>query len=54
MSAALATALFPGTDPIGRRVQLGGQSERLLDVIGRVADAKLAGRITPVEALASP
>jgi len=42
MSAGLARAVFPGTDPIGRRVRLGGQPERLLEVIGVVADARLA------------
>ena len=42
ISAGLATALFPGADPVGRRVRLGGQPDRLLEVIGVVADAKLA------------
>ena len=42
VSAGLARALFPGADPVGRRVRLGGQPDRLLDVIGVVTDAKLA------------
>jgi hypothetical protein len=46
VTAELATSLFPNTDPIGQRVRLGGQSERLperlLEVIGVVANAKLA------------
>lgn len=42
LSEGAAGALFPGTDPVGRRVRLGGQTDRLLEVIGVVADAKLA------------
>ncbi len=42
VSAGLAKAVFPGADPVGRRVRLGGQPDRLLEVIGVVADAKLA------------
>ena len=42
VSEGLARALFPGADPIGRRVRLSGQPDRLLEVIGVVADAKLA------------
>jgi len=42
ISAGLARALFPGADPVGRRVRLGGPPDRLMEVIGVVADAKLA------------
>jgi predicted permease len=42
LSDALAGALFPGADPIGRRIRLSGQADRVLDVIGLVADARLA------------
>ncbi len=42
VSEGLASALFPGADPIGRRVRLGDQSDRLLEVIGVMADAQLA------------
>ncbi|MGH9410650.1 MAG: ABC transporter permease [Vicinamibacterales bacterium] len=42
ITTGLAKALFSGADPIGRRVRLGGQSDRVLEVIGVVADAKLA------------
>jgi predicted permease len=42
LTAGLATSLFPGSDPIGRRVRLGGPAERLLEVIGVVADARIA------------
>ena len=42
ITAGVASALFPGADPVGRRVRLGGQPDRLLEVIGMVADAKLA------------
>ncbi len=42
ISAGLASALFPGADPVGRRVRLGGPPDRLFEVIGVVADAKLA------------
>jgi hypothetical protein len=34
--------LFPESDPIGRRVRLDGPPERLLEVIGVVADARIA------------
>jgi predicted permease len=42
ISEGVARGLFPGADALGRRVRLGGQPDRLLDVIGVVADAKLA------------
>ena len=42
ISEGVARALFPGADPVGRRVRLGGQPDRLLEVIGMVANAKLA------------
>jgi predicted permease len=42
ISEGVARALFPGADAVGRRVRLGGQPDRLLEVIGVVADAKLA------------
>lgn len=42
ISEELASALFPGADPVGRRVRLSGQPDRLLEVIGVVSDAKLA------------
>jgi len=42
VSAGLARALFPGADPVGRRVRVGGPPDRLVEVIGVVADAKLA------------
>jgi hypothetical protein len=42
LSEALAGALFPAADPIGRRVRLAGQPDRVLDVIGVVADARIA------------
>jgi hypothetical protein len=42
VSEGLASALFAGAYPIGRRVRLGDQSDRFLDVIGVVADAQLA------------
>jgi hypothetical protein len=42
ISEGVASALFPGVDAVGRRVRLGGQPDRLLDVIGVVADARLA------------
>jgi predicted permease len=41
ISTGLGKALFPGADPVGRRVRLGGP-DRLMEVIGVVADAKLA------------
>jgi predicted permease len=42
VSEGTANTLFPGTDAVGQRVRLGGQPDRLLEVIGVVADAKLA------------
>ena len=42
ISAELASALFPGANPLGRRVRLDGQPERSLEVIGVASDAKLA------------
>jgi len=42
LSKGIARALFPDAEAVGRRVRLGGQSDRLLEVIGVVADAKLA------------
>lgn len=42
VSEGLARVLFPGGDPIGRRVRLGGEDDRLADVIGVVANAQLA------------
>jgi predicted permease len=42
VSEGLGRALFPGADPVARRVRLSGQPDRILDVIGVVADAKLA------------
>jgi predicted permease len=42
LSERVASALFPGADAVGRRVRLGGQPDRVLEVIGVVADAKLA------------
>jgi predicted permease len=42
LSEGVASALFPGADAVGQRVRLGGQPDRLLEVIGVVADAKLA------------
>lgn len=42
VSAGLAKAVFPGADPVGRRVRLGGRRDHILDVIGVVADANLA------------
>lgn len=42
LSEAVALAMFPGANPIGRRLRLGGPPDRLLEVIGVVADAKLA------------
>jgi putative ABC transport system permease protein len=43
LSAGLARGLFPRTNPVGRRVRLAGQPDRLLDVIGVAADVRLAG-----------
>jgi len=42
ISGGVARALFPDADAVGRRIRLGGQPDRLLEVIGVVADAKLA------------
>jgi hypothetical protein len=42
LSGGVAGALFPGADAVGRRIRLGGQPDRFLEVIGVVADAKLA------------
>jgi hypothetical protein len=42
ISEGLAAVLFPGADPLGRRIRLSGPPDRLLDVIGVAADAKLA------------
>ncbi len=42
ISEGVASALFAGADAVGQRVRLGGTPERLLEVIGVVADAKLA------------
>jgi len=42
ISAGLAEAVLPGTNPVGQLVRLGGQPDRVLEVIGVVADAKLA------------
>jgi hypothetical protein len=42
VSKGLASALFDGASPIGRRVRLGDQKGRVLDVVGVVADAQLA------------
>jgi predicted permease len=42
LSEGVASALFPGADAVGRGVRLGGQPDRLFEVIGVVADAKLA------------
>jgi putative ABC transport system permease protein len=42
ISAGLAELVLPGANPVGQRVRLGGERDRLLEVIGVVADAKLA------------
>jgi predicted permease len=42
MTAGLAASLFPGADPLGQTVRLDDQPDRPLEVIGVVADAKLA------------
>ena len=42
VSEDLARTLFPGADPVGRRVRLSGQPDRFLTVIGVAADARLA------------
>jgi predicted permease len=42
ISVGVASALFPGADPVGRSIRLGGPPDRLVEVIGVVGDAKLA------------
>ncbi len=42
VSQGLASELFGGAHPIGQRVRLGDQTDRVLDVIGVLADARLA------------
>jgi predicted permease len=42
VSQGLARTLFAGDDPTGRRVRLADQNDRVMDVIGVVADANLA------------
>ena len=42
VSQGLATELFGGAPPIGQRVRLGDKTDRVLDVVGVVADARLA------------
>lgn len=42
ITADLAASLFPGTNPIGQTIRLDDQPDRPLEVIGVVADAKLA------------
>lgn len=42
VSQGLARELFAGVHPIGQRVRLGDQTDRVLDVIGVVADVRLA------------
>jgi ABC-type antimicrobial peptide transport system permease subunit len=42
ISEGVARALFPGGDPVGRRVRLAGPPDRLFDVIGVVTNARLA------------
>jgi predicted permease len=42
ISAGLARAVMPGANPIGQSVRLGGPPDRLLEVIGVIADARLA------------
>jgi predicted permease len=42
LSERVASALFPGADPVGRNVRLVGPPDRLFNVIGVVADARLA------------
>ena len=42
ISAELGSALFPGTNPVGRRIRLDGQPARSLEVIGVASDARLA------------
>jgi len=42
ISAGLARAVLPGPNPVGQSVRLDGPPDRLLEVIGVVADARLA------------
>ncbi len=42
ISARLAKAVLPNASPVGHSVRLGGEPDRLLEVIGVVADANLA------------
>jgi predicted permease len=42
VSGRLAKAVLPGDNPIGQSVRLDGQPDRLLEVVGVVADAQLA------------
>jgi len=42
VSQGLARELFAGAPPIGRRVRLADQTDRVLEVVGVVADARLA------------
>jgi hypothetical protein len=42
VSQRLAGELFGGAHPIGQRVRLGDQTDRVLEVVGVVADARLA------------
>jgi predicted permease len=42
VSQGLASTLFAGANPIGRRVRLEDQSDRFMEVIGVVGDAQLA------------
>jgi len=42
ISEGLAKAVLPGVNPVGQSVRLAGQPDRLVAVIGVVADAKLA------------
>jgi predicted permease len=42
ISAGLAKLVWPGANPVGHSVRLGGPPDRLLEVIGVVADANLA------------
>jgi predicted permease len=42
VSRGLAAALFADASPLGRHVRLGDQNDRVLEVIGVVADAQLA------------
>jgi hypothetical protein len=42
VSAGLARALFQGADPVGQHLRVGGRRERVLEVVGVAADARLA------------